>query len=221
MSSELTTPRPAEMSPTVGELAKALARAQGVMRPAKKERSNPFFKSSYADLATLWETARSALSDNGMAVIQSTEFADGEMFIVTVLLHESGEWVRGRYRLKPVKDDPQSVGSAITYARRYALSAMVGITSEDEDDDGNAATGLAARRRLVDVRLREALCDEVVRRLNAAESIEAVKEAWSASTPSIRAVLSMDDTIAERLREAKDRRKRELEQKPALFAEAG
>lgn len=221
MSSETTIPRPADMSLTVGELAKSLAHAQGVMRPAKKDRSNPFFKSSYADLATLWETARAALSDNGLAVIQSTEFDAGEMFVVTVLLHESGEWVRGRYRLKPVKDDPQSVGSAITYARRYALSAMVGITSEDEDDDGNAATGLAARRRLVDVKLREALCDEVVRRLNAAESMEAVKEAWAVSTPSIRVVLSMNDMIAARLREAKERRKRELEQRPALFAQAG
>jgi hypothetical protein len=127
-------------SESIGELAKALAKAQGQMKPAPKGKENPFFKSSYADLTCCWETARKALADNGLAVVQSTEFDGDGAFLVTLLVHSSGEWVRGRYPVRPAKPDPQSVGSAFTYARRYALCAMVGITAEDEDDDGHAAT---------------------------------------------------------------------------------
>jgi hypothetical protein len=110
------------------------------MKPAPKGKANPFFKSSYADLTACGEAARAALADNGLAVIQSTEFDGDGVSLVTVLVHESGQWVRGRYPVRPAKPDPQSVGSAITYARRYAFCAMVGMTAEEEDDDGHAAT---------------------------------------------------------------------------------
>ena len=127
-------------SETIGKLAEALSKAQGMMKGAIKDSENPFFKSVYADLASVWDACREPLSKNGLSVTQTTRIADnGEPVIITTLLHSSGEWMSGELLVKPVKADPQSVGSAITYGRRYALSAIVGIAPED--DDGEKAQG--------------------------------------------------------------------------------
>jgi len=126
-------------SDTTGELAKALAIAQGKIEGAKKDSENPFFKSSYADLASIWEACRKPLSDNGLSVVQTTSNNEDYSIVVeTTLLHSSGEWITGELGLKAVKEDPQGLGSAITYARRYALAAMVGVAPDD--DDGESAT---------------------------------------------------------------------------------
>jgi hypothetical protein len=125
----------------IGKLAEALSKAQGAMEGASKSAENPFFKSKYADLASVWDACRGPLSANGLAVIQvpAAPTAPGRVAIDTILAHASGEWISGVLELTPVKSDPQSVGSAITYARRYGLQAIVGIAPED--DDGNAASG--------------------------------------------------------------------------------
>jgi len=120
-------------SESITELSKALVEAQKVMEGAKTDGVNPFFKSKYADLASVWEACRKPLTDNGLSVAQICDTVEGLSVIETTLLHSSGEWISGRYLLTPVKPDPQSVGSAITYARRYALAAMVGICPEDDD----------------------------------------------------------------------------------------
>ena len=125
---------------SIAKLTEALVKAQAVMETASKDADNPFFKSKYTTLAGCWDVARKPLSDNGLAVIQTTTFEEGNSVIVeTTLSHVSGEWVRGSLKMPLVKLDPQAVGSAITYARRYALSAMVGIVSDD--DDGESAMG--------------------------------------------------------------------------------
>jgi hypothetical protein len=129
-------------SPEIGKLAEALAKAQGAIEGARRDSSNPFFKSKYADLASVWDACRKALSENSLSVIQTTDSAvdiPDSVIVDTRLCHSSGEWIQGRLVMKPVKADPQGIGSCLTYARRYALSAMVGIAPED--DDGNAATG--------------------------------------------------------------------------------
>jgi len=136
-----------EQSESIAELASALAIAQGAMMNAPRTQVNPAFKSSYADLASVWDACRKPLSDNGLAVVQTTEgMVDGNITIITELLHGSDQWIRGRLtvpvRGRPVaqgraEPDAQAIGSAITYARRYALAAMVGIAPED--DDGEAA----------------------------------------------------------------------------------
>jgi len=127
-------------SETIGKLAEALSKAQGMMKGAIKDSENPFFKAAYADLASVWDACREPLSKCGLSVTQTTRIADnGEPVIITTLLHASGEWMSGELLVKPVKADPQSVGSAITYGRRYALSAIVGIAPED--DDGEKAQG--------------------------------------------------------------------------------
>jgi len=126
-------------SESIAKLAEALAKAQGEIKGALKDSSNPFFKSSYADLASVWDACRGPLSANGLAVIQTTDNRENGLVVETTLAHSSGEWVGGSLYIRPMKDDPQGVGSAITYARRYALAAMVGVAPED--DDGNAASG--------------------------------------------------------------------------------
>jgi hypothetical protein len=127
------------MSESIKELAAALAAAQATMSGAKKDSANPFFKSKYADLASCWEAARSALPAQGLCVIQTTRASEkDEVIVVTTLAHSSGEWVSGELSLPVSKADAQGYGSALTYARRYGLCAIVGIAPED--DDGNAAS---------------------------------------------------------------------------------
>lgn len=129
-----------ETSEQINELAAALAKAQGQIKGAAKDSTNPHFKSSYADLASVWEACRSALTENGIAVIQTPHTDDaGNCHVVTMLTHASGQYVRDSFSLPPTKADPQGYGSAITYMRRYALAAIVGVAPED--DDGNAASG--------------------------------------------------------------------------------
>lgn len=123
------------MSPQINELADALSKAQAKIKGAVKDASNPFFKSKYADLASIWEACRDALTSNGLSVLQPIY----EGHICTILAHKSGQWVMSKYPISPLKNEPQSFGSAITYARRYALASMVGVTPED--DDAEAAHG--------------------------------------------------------------------------------
>lgn len=126
-------------SESIKELAASLSKAQGQFDHAKKDVKNEFFKSRYADLAGVIDAAKKPLSDNGLAIVQLVDTdQDGALYLETMLLHSSGEWISGKYPIRPVKPDPQSVGSAITYARRYAFSALTGIAADD--DDGNAAS---------------------------------------------------------------------------------
>jgi len=131
-----------DMSDSINELAAALSKAQSCLTHAKKDSKNPFFKSSYADLTSIVEAIKKPLSENGLAYSQLAESSEGLVKITTILMHSSGQWIRGTLHLAPVKNDPQSYGSAVTYGRRYGLQAIVGL-SADEDDDGNAATGNA------------------------------------------------------------------------------
>lgn len=126
----------------VGKLAAALAKAQGEIRNAKKDADNPFFKSKYADLASVWDACREALSKNEIAVIQAPCIVDGKLCIRTKLIHSSGEFEEGLLPIAvPITAKAQEMGSAITYARRYSLQSMVGVAPEEgEDDDGNAAS---------------------------------------------------------------------------------
>lgn len=134
-------------SEKLNELGSALAKVQGQLKPAIKGSNNPYFKSKYADLQSCWDCCRDLLAANGLSVVQTfCECAGGEsVTISTTLLHSSGQWISGDLTMKPAKADPQGIGSAITYARRYALAAILGIVA-DEDDDGNAATHNEAKK---------------------------------------------------------------------------
>jgi ERF superfamily len=126
------------MSENINELMAALSKAQGKIQHASKDKSNPFFKSKYADLASIWEACREPLSDNGLAVAQTIFQKPEGMVLITTLGHSSGQWIKSEMPVIVAKNDPQTIGSAITYYRRYSLSAMVGVAPND-DDDGEKA----------------------------------------------------------------------------------
>jgi hypothetical protein len=120
-------------------LAKALATAQSEIKHAQKDATNPHFKSDYSTLAAIWDAARGPLTKNGLSVAQTQRF-DGDMIIsVTTLMHVSGETIMSELPLLLQRKDMQALGSAITYARRYQLASIVGISSDD--DDGESSMG--------------------------------------------------------------------------------
>jgi len=124
-----------EKSESIKELSSALNKAQATLQVAKKGRENPYFHSKYADLLSVWDACREALVSNGLSVSQIADMTpDGKAVLETILMHTTGEWIKGRLPLLPVKPDPQAQGSAITYARRYSLSAIVGLCTEEDDD---------------------------------------------------------------------------------------
>ena len=131
-------------SEQINELAAALAKAQAEISTASKDTKNPHFKSSYADLASIWSACRKQLTSNGISVVQAPSTnEDGSVVVTTRLLHQSGQWLESSMACRPQKQDAQGIGSVCTYLKRYSLSAMVGV-APDDDDDGEAAVGRGA-----------------------------------------------------------------------------
>jgi hypothetical protein len=135
-------------SENIGELAAALAKAQGEVGTVAKDSANPFFKSHYASLAAVWEATRPILSKHQLSVVQMPSHDEAGYYVETQLMHSSGQWIRSRTYMKPVKDDPQGIGSLISYARRYALQAVTMICPDD--DDGEVAMGRTAPQKPVE-----------------------------------------------------------------------
>lgn len=130
-------------SESIAELAAALSKAQADITGALKDSSNPFFKSKYADLASCWDACRKQLAANGLAVIQTTDVTDAGVVLVTTLAHSSGQWMRGILPIVTKDAGPQAQGSGITYARRYALAAIVGLAQIDDDAESAQGRGKA------------------------------------------------------------------------------
>ena len=144
-------------SEEIKDLAKALGEFQAEVDNATKKAVNPAFKSKYADLAEILNTVREPLTKRGLSFVQLPSFESGIVSVETVLMHTSGQWISSTISGPVVKQDPQGVGSAITYFRRYSLSAMCGIAQED--DDGNAASG--DRVKLKDVKTIQWTAEEL------------------------------------------------------------
>jgi len=184
-------------SEQINEIATALAKAQAEIEGAKKDSTNPHFKSSYADLASVWDACRKALTANGLSVVQGPVSDEGRVGVTTMLMHSSGQWLESTFFMRPTKDDPQGAGSALTYARRYALAAMVGVAPED--DDGNAASEKVTGSKPVAVKPSapagyadwladmEALADE---------GTEALQHAWKKSNAALRTHLTTTNNAA-------------------------
>ena len=135
-------------SESITKIASALVKAQGELNAVSKDGNNPHFRSKYATLQNIVESTRDTLRKHGLAVVQTFSDTDGTYISLnTTLLHESGEYISGTFSMRPSKVDPQGLGSATTYARRYALSAILGIVTDD-DDDGNAASQPTGDRAL-------------------------------------------------------------------------
>lgn len=123
----------------IGQLAAAMAKAQAELRNPPKDSVNPHFKSRYADLATVRDVVMPVLAKHGLAVVQMPCDLGDHPALMTLLTHASGEWLESTMRTRPTKNDPQGMGSAITYARRYSLQSLAGVAADD-DDDGAAGS---------------------------------------------------------------------------------
>tara|TARA_R110000850_G_scaffold57485_2_gene134420 strand:- start:215 stop:736 length:522 start_codon:yes stop_codon:yes gene_type:complete len=132
-----------DKSESIKELAAALNKAQNEMGGAVKDAKNPFFKSNYADLGAVVKAIKEPFATNGLSYSQFPITDGDRVGIETILMHSSGEWISQPFTVKLTKQDAQGAGSAITYCRRYALQAIAGIPSED--DDGQAASKQASK----------------------------------------------------------------------------
>lgn len=165
-----------EQSEKIDLLATALVKFQSEVKNITKEGDNSFFHSKYATLKNTLTTTRPTLTKYGLAVSQ---FPTGEDSLTSILMHESGQWIKSTVKMSPKKDhspgevngiktftqvSPQSLGSAITYMRRYAFSSILGIATEDEDD-GNQASKSKKEISKVDM-------VKIEKMINASKSIE-------------------------------------------------
>jgi len=175
-----------QKSESIAALAAALAIAQGEMKGAVKDSANPFFKSKYADLASVVEAIRLAFSDIGLSYIQTVEPSDkDEVRVETTILHSSGEWISCGVLALPVsKSDAPGYGSCLTYARRYSLSAAAGVAPED--DDGNAATTAKPTKKVMD-------CTKHLAALAEAPTLDDLHKAFAAA---YKAAQAQNDTVA-------------------------
>jgi hypothetical protein len=174
-------------SESINEIATALAKAQAEIQNVTKDAKNPHFKSDYATLDAVTDTVRPVFSKHGLAVMQMPTFAVGDdggnvVTVETLITHSSGQWIRGVSAAPIQKPDPQGVGSATTYLRRYSLAAIAAIAQTD--DDGNAAsshgTGAASSSKPSAVPAKPAKYDEWRDALTAAadNGTAALKETW-------------------------------------------
>lgn len=153
------------------KIAAAFVKAQKEFEPASKDKTNPHFRSKYADLAVCVEAVRDALNNNGIALMQPTHDCEGGVKVETLFIHESGQTLSGGHLFVPAaKHDAQGYGSALTYARRYSLLAACGIAPED--DDGNAATASAPKKDAFDSKKAE-------EQLRNCPNLPLLKEKWA------------------------------------------
>ena len=146
-------------SENLGKIIPALLKAQSEITFAAKDANNPFFKSKYADLPTVIDAVKPALNGNGIVFVQTIDPSDtGTLALSTRLIHVSGEWIEGTVTMPLVKTDPQAYGSAATYARRYALAAIVGLYQDD--DDANDASNAKPKTQKVAAETFDKLPDE-------------------------------------------------------------
>lgn len=154
-----------EKSETITDIAKALVKAQSQITFAVKDAVNPFHKNKYADIASVIEAVKKPLNDNGISFLQAVNSSDTAPMLETMLLHETGQYLMTKTPIFCVKpNDPQALGTGITYSKRYALMAICGLPSED--DDGNAASGVgSAKKTLEPNEKQQAIIDAVCEKL--------------------------------------------------------
>lgn len=204
-------------SESIGKIATAMLEAQKAITFAAKDATNPHFKNKYADLPAVVDAVKPALNDAGIAFLQSAGPSDdSKLHLTTRLVHTSGEWIEDTLVMPLPKQDPQGYGSAMTYARRYALAAITGLYQDD--DDGNAGSGYsqnaaAPKPKSAPAALPPAVLKKHVDSIKAADSMETLKTVYGSA---YKAAHAMGDRVAEEvLAEAKDARKIELETVPA------
>lgn len=206
-------------SENTNEISAALAKAQGAIINPAKDAENPHFKSHYADLSSGINAIRAALASNGLAYVQSTRLDGDVLMLDTRISHSSGQWMQSEFPACRFPARPQEVGSALTYARRYSLFAMVGIAGEDDDGNEASKSETPARRIPTPPKPPAAMMDQDASQVSRDISIEAIASAQSIfelvdwgtkNKPGIDRLLEADkqavrDAYADKLSELKSR----------------
>lgn len=187
-------------SESIKQIAPALVKLQGKIKMALKESTNPHFKSKFANLESVWDACREPLQECGLAAIQPFNIVDGKGCLDTVIMHESGEWIMGTQLLNEIKQDPQASASASSYARRYGLSAMLGIIQTD--DDAEAAMGRKPGNIDKDIAV-------AAQALNHSKTKDEARKIW---TTMVQPIFHLMDAPTQKLfNDCKDRIVRELQ----------
>lgn len=172
-----------QTSETIDKLAPALVQVQTHAGPALKQSNNPAFKSKYADLASCWEAVREPLAKAQIFVMQEGVLTDAGVAVTTRLIHASGQWIQTDPLVIPLgaKRDAHSAGSALSYGKRYSLSAALGITSDDDDANGAVQSHAPAKAQpsIFDADEYGQWKDDLA--AVAGEGVDALKQAWSSS----------------------------------------
>jgi len=177
-------------SESIKQIAEALVSAQKEIRFATKDSTNPHFKSKYANINSVIEAVKKPLNDNGIAILQSLSPSDdNKLHLTTRLLHSSGEWIEDIAVCPIQKQDPQGLGSAISYIRRYSISSLCALYADD--DDGQSAALNAA---------------DYLQRINHSETLEELQANYN----FVMGEVKNDRTLSKMVIEAKDKRKAEL-----------
>lgn len=174
-------------SESIKELATALSKVQGEMKGAIKDKMNPAFRSLFADLGACWDACRDPLTKHGLSIMQLPKIGDGAVHLETILMHSSGEFISEEMRIPVTKQDAQGYGSALTYCRRYALCAFVGIAPEDDDANG-ATQHKTYEKPVVVATVKPGEHDALAKKLNQAakHGTKALEVAWKALEPEQR-----------------------------------
>jgi hypothetical protein len=158
-------------SESLTKIAPALLEAQKSITFAAKDATNPHFRNKYADLPAVVDAIKPALNDAGISFLQAaTPSDDDKLHLTTRLIHSSGEWIEDTLVIPLPKQDPQGYGSAMTYARRYALAAMTGLYQDD--DDGNAGSGVGKKPETISKKEMEGFIADI----NKCQTVEALQE---------------------------------------------
>ena len=176
-------------SDQLDQIATALAKAQAAIEGASKSAINPHFKSKYADLASVWDAIRGPLTTHGLSIVQVPSSDGPRVAVETILMHASGQWIKGVIAVTAKDEGPQAAGSCITYLRRYALQSFAGVAPED--DDGNAAEGRHNGQRQPEATIPAGYQDWIDDlRACADEGTERLQAAWKGSRADLRAYLT-------------------------------
>lgn len=177
-------------SETIELISAALVSMQSEAQHANFDSKNPHFKSKYASLAEVIDTAKPVLAKHGLAVIQLPAFRENIGHVLcTRIIHSSGQWIEDEMRLNPIKDDPQGLGSALTYARRYSIPGVCMIASEDDDDGNRASHG----PNVTPIQAKSITMEEVKKQLATLANEEAVRKFFPVGASRLNAMKGSDE----------------------------
>jgi len=179
-------------SENVELISAAMVAMQAESEHANFDSKNPHFKSKYASLAEVIDTVKPVLAKHGLAIVQMPAFRENVGHVLcTRIIHKSGQWIEDEMRLNPIKDDPQGLGSSLTYARRYSIPAICMVASEDDDDGNKASHG----PNVTSIQAKSITMEQVRKDILALQSEDAVRKYFPTAAAKLNAMKGSNDYV--------------------------